>query len=122
MKDFIKVLQRFLPPYKGDTIMMFVYNLLGAVFGVFSLGAIVPVLDTFFNKSVDVSVIEKMPWELKTDVLAHNFNYYITLVKNEYGAEYTLFFIAGVALTMVFFKVLFTFWVHTILLTFEMEL
>ncbi|WP_282015238.1 ABC transporter ATP-binding protein [Marinifilum flexuosum] len=109
MKDFIKVLQRFLPPYKGDTIMMFVYNLLGAIFGVFSLGAIVPVLDTFFNKSVDVAVLEKVPWELKTDVAAHNFNYYITVVKNDYGAEYTLFFIAAVALTMVFFKVLFTF-------------
>jgi subfamily B ATP-binding cassette protein MsbA len=109
MKDFIKVLKRFLPPYKGDTIMMFVYNLLGAIFGVFSLGAVIPVLDTFFNKSVDVAVYEKMPWELKTEVMMHNFNYYITFIKDEYSAEYSLFFIAAIVLILVFLKVLFAF-------------
>jgi len=109
MKDFIQILKRFLPPYKGDLIMMFIYNLLGAAFGVVSFGAIIPILDTFFNKSEELAVLDKMPWELTTDAIMHNFNYYISFIKLEYGAEYSLFFIAAVVLSLIFLKVIFAF-------------
>ena len=109
MKDFIQILRRFLPPYKGDLTMMFVYNLLGAIFGVFSFGAIIPILDTFFKTNVDIAVQNKLPWELNTEVLMHNFNYYISFVKTEYGAQYSLYFIAVIVLFLVFLKVIFTF-------------
>lgn len=109
MKDFINILKRFLPPYKGDLIMMFVYNLLGAIFGVFSFGAMVPILDTFFNTSEELAVLEKTPWAFSTEAVMHNFNYYISFVKTEYGAEYSLFFIAAIALCLVFLKVTFAF-------------
>jgi len=107
MKDFIQILKRFLPPYKSDLIMSFVYNLFAAVFGVFSFVMMQPVLEILF-KDAEV-VATKVPWEVSIDALKHNFYYYTTLIKTEYGADSTLLFVGIVLLVAVFFKVTFTY-------------
>ena len=107
MKDFIKILQRFLPPYKSDLIMSFVYNILAAVFGVFSFVMMQPVLEILFNDAE--VVVTKVPWEASIDVIKHNFYYYTTLIKSEYGADSTLLFVGIVLLIAVLFKVTFTY-------------
>ncbi len=107
MKDFIKILQRFLPPYKSDLIMSFVYNLFAALFGVFSFVMMQPVLEILF-KDAEV-VATKVPWEASIDAVKHNFYYYTTLIKAEYGADSTLLFVGIVLLIAVFFKVTFTY-------------
>jgi subfamily B ATP-binding cassette protein MsbA len=107
MKDFIKILQRFLPPYKSDLIMSFVYNLLAAVFGVFSFAMMQPVLEILFKDAIVVTT--EVPWEISIDALKHNFYYYATLIKVEYGADSTLIFVGVFMVIAVFFKVTFTY-------------
>lgn len=102
MKDFIQILKRFLPPYKGDLIMSFVYNLFAAVFGVFSFVMMQPVLEILFKDENPVTT--QMPWEVSIDALKHNFYYYTTQIKMEYGADSTLLFVGIVLLVAVFLK------------------
>lgn len=108
MKDFIKVLKRFLPPYRMDLGMMFFYNLLSALFGAFSFGAMIPVLNIIFGISGD-PVTEKVAWEFTTDALTNNFYYYTHLLTQNYGADASLMFVGIVLLVIVLFKVVFAF-------------
>ncbi|RXQ96142.1 ABC transporter ATP-binding protein [Ancylomarina salipaludis] len=107
MKDFIQILKRFLPPYKSDLIMSFVYNLLAAIFGVFSFVMMQPVLEILFEMAKPVE--ELVPWELSIDSLKHNFYYYTTQMKIEYGADSALLFVGFVLIITALFKVAFTY-------------
>lgn len=107
MKDFIKILKRFLPPYKSDLIMSFVYNLLAAIFGVFSFAMMQPVLEILFN--IAEPVTELVPWELTLNSFKTNFYYYISHVKSDYGADSALIFVGIFLVIAVFLKVGFTY-------------
>lgn len=107
MKDFIQILKRFLPPYKSDLIMSFVYNLLAAIFSVFSFMMMQPVLEILFELAEPVEKL--VPWTLDGSVLKHNFYYYITQVKVDYGADSGLIFVGIFMVTAVLFKVTFTY-------------
>lgn len=107
MKDFFSILRRFLPPYKGDLIMSFVYNLLAAVFGVFSFVMMQPVLEILF--SIAKPVHEMVAWEASVASLKHNFYYYTTQLKADYGADSALIFVGVVLVLAVLFKVAFTY-------------
>ncbi|BAX81034.1 ABC transporter ATP-binding protein [Labilibaculum antarcticum] len=107
MKDFIKILKRFLPPYKGDLIMSFVYNLLAAIFGVFSFAMMQPVLEILF--SIAKPVAELVPWEFTLDSIKSNFYYYTSQVKLDYGEDSALIFVGVFLVIAVFLKVGFTY-------------
>jgi subfamily B ATP-binding cassette protein MsbA len=107
MKDFIQILKRFLPPYKSDLIMSFVYNLLAAVFGVFSFVMMQPVLEILFKMAKPVE--ELVPWDANLESLKHNFYYYTTQMKSEYGADSALLFVGVVLIITALFKVGFTY-------------
>ncbi len=107
MKDFIQILKRFLPPYKGDLIMSFIYNVLAAIFGVFSFAMMQPVLEILFNIAEPVKNL--VPWEFSIDSIKNNFYYHISKVKLDYGDDSALIFV-GIFLTIaVFLKVGFTY-------------
>ncbi len=107
MKHFFSILKRFLPPYQLEIFLSLVYNLLAAVFGIFSFMLVQPVLEILFEK--ENSVFELIPWEFSLDVLKNNFYYYSTLVMNEYGKDSALLFV-GIFLTFAsFLKVGFTY-------------
>ncbi len=114
MKDFIQILRRFLPPYKSDLIMSFIYNLLGAIFGVFSFVMLKPILEILFNEAEPIN--EMVPWEFNTSALNHNFYYFTTQMKNDYGADSALIFVGIVLIVAVFLKVGFTYFgsYHTV--------
>ncbi|MFA9370251.1 MAG: ABC transporter ATP-binding protein [Labilibaculum antarcticum] len=107
MKDFIQILKRFLPPYKGDLIMSFVYNLLAAIFGVFSFAMMQPVLEILF--SIAKPVAELVPWEFTLDSVKSNFYYYTSQVKLDYGEDSALIFVGIFLVIAVFLKVGFTY-------------
>ncbi|PXY01386.1 antibiotic ABC transporter ATP-binding protein [Marinifilum breve] len=107
MKDFFSILKRFLPPYKGDLILSFIYNLLGAVFGVFSFVMMKPILEILFNITEPIN--EMVEWEFSTSALNHNFYYYTTQMKNDYGADSALIFVGMVLVIAVALKVGFTY-------------
>jgi len=107
MKDFIQILKRFLPPYKSDLIMSFVYNLLAAIFGVFSFAMMQPVLEILF--SIAEPVAELVPWEFTFTSVKSNFYYYTSQVKLDYGEDSALIFVGVFLVIAVFLKVGFTY-------------
>ena len=107
MKDFLKLLRRFIPPYKKELFLNVFYNILSAVFGAFSFGLLIPALEILFGSKDLVS--EKVPWGFSLDSLLNNFNFYISKVIAQYGHERALVYIGIFIIIMVFLKVLFTY-------------
>lgn len=87
--------------------MSFVYNVLAAIFGIFSFVMMQPVLEILFNIAAPVN--DLWLWTFEGATLKHNFYYYITQMKAEYGADSSLIFVGVVMTIAVFFKVGFTY-------------
>lgn len=103
MKDFFKILKRFIPPYKKKLILNFLFNLLSALFTVFSVATMIPILQILFDSSKDV--LELKPWEFTSDIITNNLYYYITAFKLENGAGLTLLFIGIFTIITTMLKV-----------------
>jgi subfamily B ATP-binding cassette protein MsbA len=103
MKDFFQILRRFIPPYKRELILNFLFNVLSAIFTVVSVTTLIPILQILFDSSKDVT--EKMPWHLSSDVITNNLYYYITTFKLEHGAGLTLLFIGIFTIITTMLKV-----------------
>jgi len=103
MKDFFKILKRFIPPYKRELALNFLFNLLSAIFTVVSVTTLIPILQILFDSTRDVSVLQ--PWSMSTDVLTNNVYYYITVFKLEHGQGLTLLFIGIFTIITTTFKV-----------------
>ena len=103
MKDFFKILRRFIPPYKKELILNFLFNILSAVFTVFSMATLIPILQILFETSNDILQLE--PWSLSTSVIKNNIYYYITSFKIEHGAGMTLLFIGLFTIITTLLKV-----------------
>lgn len=103
MKEFFQILKRFIPPYKKQLILNFLFNLLSALFTVFSVTMMIPILDILFETSKDVS--ELVPWEVNLGAIKHNIYYYITVFKNENGAGLTLLFVGLFVIIATMLKV-----------------
>jgi len=103
MKEFFQILKRFIPPYKKQLILNFLFNLLSAVFTVFSVAMMIPILDILFDKAKDVH--DLMPWALNLDVAKHNIAYFITVIKDEHGAGLALLFIGFFVIITTMLKV-----------------
>lgn len=91
MKDFFQILKRFIPPYKKQLILNFLFNLLSALFTVFSVTMMIPILDILFDQSK--AVHDLLPWEINLDVAKHNLSYYITLINDTHGPGLALLLI-----------------------------
>ena len=91
MKDFFKILKRFIPPYKRELALNFLYNLLSAIFTVVSVTTLIPILQILFDSTKDVLELE--PWSMSSSVITNNLYYYITTFKLEHGAGLTLLYI-----------------------------
>jgi subfamily B ATP-binding cassette protein MsbA len=88
MKEFFKILKRFVPPYKKQLILNFLFNLLSALFTVFSMALMAPILEILFGVSEEVRNL--LPWEMNLENIKHNLYYYVTLFKDANGAGLTL--------------------------------
>lgn len=103
MKDFFKILKRFIPPYKKQIILNFLYNLLSALFTVFSMAMMAPILEILFGMSEDV--FDLLPWSMNLNVIKHNLYYYVTYFKQENGAGLTLLFVGFFVILATLLKV-----------------
>lgn len=107
MKDFFRVLRIYLPPYKAKLALTFLFNLLGALFIVFSMMSMIPMLQVILED--DKEVLTLMEWSFDKDALFNNIYYYITIVKHEYGAGATLLYLGFFGIIATFFKTAFTY-------------
>ncbi len=114
MRDALKIFGRFLPPYKKLIVLNILLNFFGAIFGVFSLVTMIPILNILLDKAqivytyqpVDFSII---PWNVPTDALKNNFYTFISDIAIKYGEQKTLIIIGIVLIFLVLLKTGFTF-------------
>ncbi|ASB50246.1 ABC transporter ATP-binding protein [Alkalitalea saponilacus] len=104
MKDFLSIAIRYLPPYKHLLALNFMFNLLSAIFAVFSVALMIPMLEIILMQ--DSEVYELMPWAMEFDPLKNNLYYYITLLKDQYGPGWSLLFVGMFLITGTLLKVL----------------
>jgi len=103
MKDFFKVLKRFIPPYKKQLILSLLFNLLSALFTVFSMALMAPILEILFGMTEEVK--DLLPWAVNLSIIKHNLYYYITIFTEANGAGYTLLFVGIFVIIATLFKV-----------------
>ncbi len=103
MKDFFKILKRFIPPYKKQLFLNFLFNLLSALFTVFSVTMMIPILEILFETSKDV--VDMVPWAMNLGALKHNLYYYISVFKTAHGAGFTLLFVGLFVIIATMLKV-----------------
>ena len=81
MKEFFKILKRFVPPYKKYLIWSVFFTLLSAILNVFSFMVLVPILKILFEveKAEPVAFIEwsSMTVDNAKEVLMNNMKYFI---------------------------------------------
>ena len=107
MRDFFKILKRFIPPYKRQLILSVLFNLLSALFSVVAMLFMIPMLNVLFQKTHEI--MNLVPWELTKDALENNLYFYITQIKLEYGVLAIMPFIGVLILFTTFLKVGFTY-------------
>lgn len=91
MKEFFRVLIRFVPPYKKYLWLAVFYNILSAVLNVFSFTLLIPILQILFK--INTTVYHFMPWGSNhgiKDLLINNFYYYIETSIVSHGGSSTL--------------------------------
>lgn len=107
MKEFIQVLQRFIPPYKRYLLSSVFFNILSAVLNIFSFAAIIPILNILFNVAQE-EVSTLMPWPASMndlpEVLSNNANYYVQQLIAHVGATTSLLLIGLLLALMTFLK------------------
>lgn len=90
MSYFFQVVRRYVPPYWGQVVLSFLFNILSALFSVLSMALMIPVLEIIFQQESEVSSL--LPWALDNKVIVNNFYYYVTEVKVNFGAGSALLF------------------------------
>lgn len=107
MRDFLKILRRFVPPYKKNLILSIIFNILTALLTLFSFALIIPILQMLFK--VDTTRYAYMAAsscsfsDLKT-VLVNNFYYYIQTLIDTTGPVTTLAILAFALVVMTALK------------------
>ena len=49
MKEFFKIIKRFVPPYKKNLALNIIFNILAAFLTLFSFAVIIPILEMLFG-------------------------------------------------------------------------
>ncbi len=101
MKNFRKIL-RYILPYWHRVALNVGFNLLSALFSLFSLTMIIPFLGILF--STQPMVTELLPFRLTPEAIQNNFNYYVSMLITDYGEVYALVFISMVVIVTSLFK------------------
>ncbi len=114
MKDFLKILRRYIPPYKVHLILNVVFNFLGAIFGIFSFFTMIPVLRILFGLEEKVYGLREISFSLSSlkefkEAFEYNIYSLITKISETQSATMALIYIGLFFIFMVFLKVGFTY-------------
>lgn len=95
MKDFFRVMRRFVAPYKGYLVGSLLFNLLSAVLNVFSFMSIIPMLQMLFG--LDKMNYSFIAWNAAgvsmKDIIVNNMYWYTQQLMAAYGPGTALLFI-----------------------------
>lgn len=106
MKDFLRVLRRFVPPYKKYLILSVLFNILSAVLNIFSFATLIPMLNILFKTGEAEQATTWMAWDWgKVDEVAiNNMNYCTRQLIESTGATTTLLIIGLILAFLTFLK------------------
>lgn len=100
MSDFMKLLRRFVPPYKKYLALNIFFNLLSAILTLFSFALIIPILNMLFEiEEANYAYMDIGDASIK-DVAINNFYYYTQEAISHFGPEWTLGLL-GIALVVM---------------------
>lgn len=104
MTDFMKLLRRFVPPYKKYLALNVFFNLLSAILTLFSFALIIPILKMLFKiDESSYSYLAVGDANIK-DVAINNFYYYTQESINHFGPEWTLALLGTMLVVMTGLK------------------
>lgn len=104
MNDFMKLLRRFVPPYKKYLVLNILFNLLSAILTLFSFALIIPILEMLFKiNDANYSYMAIGDAKLK-EVAVNNFYYYTQESINSFGPEWTLALLGALLVIMTGLK------------------
>jgi subfamily B ATP-binding cassette protein MsbA len=95
VRDLLLLFRRFIPPYKFRLVKSVLFNLLHALFGLFAISMLIPILDILF--SGETMEVERAPFRMDVDGLKQLFNYHVSRVYNTHGPGMTLLFVGVIA-------------------------
>ena len=101
MKSFLKII-RAIMPYWYYALLNIIFNILSAVFALFSFVMAIPFLRILFQKQEMVS--SSVPFSLKAEALQHNFNYLMSQAIVDLGQAKTLFLVSLMVVMATFLK------------------
>lgn len=104
MKDFLKILRRFVPPYKYYLILNILFNILAAVLTIFSFAVIIPILEILFKINEQTYVYMEWGSASMKEVAVNNFNYFFSRMIELHGAGFTLLILGILLIVMTFLK------------------
>ena len=101
MKWFIRIL-KLLKPYLGYCSRNVLFNVLSAVFALFSFTLIIPFLGILFENQPYVT--EPVHFKLSAEGIEQNFGYYMTKIIEHYGKANALLFVSIMVIIITLFK------------------
>jgi len=109
MKDFYKILKRYIPPYKFHLSLNIIFNFFGALFGIFSFITMIPVLKILFGLEEKVYGFKEINISVSTfkevaEALEHNLYSLITRISENQSATMALIYIGLFLIFMVLLK------------------
>ena len=104
MKEFFKILRRFVPPYKKYLILSIIFNILAAVLTLFSFAVIIPILQMLFKVNDQVYTYMPLGSGSLKDVAVNDFYYYTQEAIVNYGQGMALACLAALLVVMTAFK------------------
>jgi subfamily B ATP-binding cassette protein MsbA len=114
MKDAFKLFRKYLPPYKGYVIATVIFNILGAIFGIFSFVALIPILKILFNLESKVyTYVETgfsiFPLNIPREALINNMYAWLQINSEKFGAVHLLVIVGLITIFMILLKNTFTY-------------
>ncbi|CAK7082433.1 MAG: Lipid A export ATP-binding/permease protein MsbA [Parabacteroides sp.] len=113
MKDFLRVLRRFVPPYKKFMVWNVIFNVLSAILNLFSFALIIPILNILFKISDETysymdwtfNPLSFEAWKATPELLKNNFFWFVSDMIETRGGSFTLIVLGIFLIVSTFLKV-----------------
>lgn len=103
-KELLKMLVRFVPPYKWNLILNIVFNILATALTLFSFALIIPILDMLFD--INETSYQFIEWGTTSfkDEAINNFYWFMGEQIERFGSSWALFLLGVMLIFMTLLK------------------
>lgn len=106
--NFLRLIKRFIPPYKKEVTLNIFFHLLSTLLSLVSFAAIIPILQILFGVNTDVLTYQTVDWNASvgviTSTLKNNLFYWIQQQTTTQGAGWVLFALGVFLIVTTFLK------------------